>query len=226
MKRILLATGLLLCSTVVNAYSISEVDQAASAMNLEQLKLYAEESAQPYVQAYAHYRLATMTIESEDQTLARDAIASAEQIISAALDENGTAEHYTLQAALLGLKMGLNPRQGVTLGPEQQRLLAQAEALAPQNPRVELVRGTAAFYTPGAFGGGLDKAEQHFKQALNYYQRPCAEICWGHAETLTWLGLVYAQQDKPEEARASWREADAVEPGYGWANYLLQQSSE
>ena len=226
MKRILIATGLLLSSAVVSAYSISEVDQAASAMNLEQLKVYTAESAQPYVQAYAHYRLAIMAIESKDQTIVRDAIASAEQILSAELEENGNAEHYTLQAALLGLKMGLNPRQGVTLGPEQQQLLNQAEALAPQNPRVALVRGTAAFYTPGAFGGGLDKAEQHFKQALNYYKNPCAEICWGHAETLTWLGLVYQQQDKPEQAQASWREADAVEPGYGWANYLLQQASE
>lgn len=226
MKRILIVTGLLLSSTAVSAYSISEIDQAASAMNLEQLKVYAEESAQPYVQAYAHYRLAIMATEYENKVVVRSAIASAEEILNTELEKNDNAEHYTLQAALLGLKMGLNPRQGITLGPEQQRLLNQAEALAPQNPRVELVRGTAAFYTPGAFGGGLGKAEQHFKQALNYYERPCAEICWGHAETLTWLGLVYQQQDKPEEAQASWREADAVEPGYGWANYLLQQASE
>lgn len=226
MKPLLIATTLLFTSTVASAYTIQEIDQAASAMNLEELTLYAQESERPYTKAYAHYRLAITASEQADKATMYAAIDSAEQILDAELEKNGNAEHHTLKAAVLGLKMGLNPLKGMTLGPKQQRHLDIAEELAPENPRVALVRGIAAFYTPGIFGGGLSKAETHFKQALNYYETPCAEICWGHAETLTWLGLVYQQQDKPEQARASWREADQVEPGYGWASYLLQQAGE
>ncbi|MGX5914775.1 hypothetical protein ACR0ST_08605 [Aliidiomarina sp. Khilg15.8] len=226
MKRILIATTLLLISTAASAYSIGEIDQAASAMDLDQLKVYAQEVERPYTKAYAHYRVAITASTLEDQATMRDALASAEQILTAELEKNGNAEHHTLQAAVIGMKMGLDPRKGMALGPKQQRHLDKAEQLEPQNPRVSLVRGIAAFYTPGIFGGGVDKAESHFKQALTRYENACVEICWGHAETLTWLGLVYQQQNKPEEAQASWREADAVEPGYGWANYLLQQAGE
>lgn len=226
MKRLLIATTLLLSSTAASAYSIAEIDQAASAMNMDQLQAYAQEIERPYTKAYAHYRVAVTASTLEDEAVLREALASAEQILTAELEKNGNAEHHTLQAAVLGMKMGLNPRQGMTLGPKQQRHLDKAEKLAPENPRVALVRGIAAFYTPGVFGGGVDKAEKHFKKALTRYDNSCTEICWGHAETLTWLGLVYQQQNKPEEAQASWREADAVEPGYGWANYLLQQAGE
>jgi tetratricopeptide (TPR) repeat protein len=223
MRTILVATTLLF-SSAASAYSISEIDQAASAMDLQQLQTYAAQSAQPYVKAYAYYRLAITASEEADEATMRAAIDCAEQILAAQLEAEPEAEHHTLQAAVLGLKMGLNPLKGVTLGPKQQRHLNKAAELAPKNPRVELVRGIAAFYTPGIFGGGVEKAENHFTQALTYYEQPCVEICWGHAETLTWLGLVYQQQGKPEEARASWRQADVVEPGYGWANYLLQQA--
>lgn len=226
MKRLLIAATIMLSSTAASAYSIDEIDRAAGAWNLERLNEYAQESGRPYLQAYAYYRLAIIVSESQNTAAGLDALASAEQVLSAELENDGNAEHHTLQAAILGLKIGLNPRTGMTLGRKQQQHLNKATELAPQNPRVALVRGIAAFYTPGAFGGGLGKAERHFKQALTDFENPCADICWGHAETLTWLGLVYQQQGKPDQAYASWREADAVEPGYGWANYLLQQVNE
>ena len=46
----------------------------------------------------------------------------------------------------------------------------KAIAAGPVNPRVWLMKGIGAVNTPSAFGGGLDKAESHLKQALELFK--------------------------------------------------------
>ena len=62
-----------------------------------------------------------------------------------------------------------NPLSGMTLGPKSNGLLDRAKELEPKNPRVWLVSGMSAMFTPKMFGGGTDKAEQELRKSLDLF---------------------------------------------------------
>lgn len=72
-------------------------------------------------------------------------------------------------------------------GPKYQAALSKAAKLDPSNPRVEYLKGTSAFYTPEAFGGGKEIAKAFFEEALLKFSTFTAETTyhpnWGKIES-------------------------------------------
>jgi tetratricopeptide (TPR) repeat protein len=135
-----------------------------------------------------------------------------------------TAENSALRASVFGQLIGTNPLKGMINGPRSQAAMDRAIDLAPNNPRVWLVRGISAIYTPELFGGGLAKAEEYLKKALTNFERdmpvPPAPS-WGKHEPFIWLGQVYEKQGKRDAARAMYEKALSMEPEDGWVKYGL-----
>ena len=110
-----------------------------------------------------------------------------------------------------------NPLSGMTLGPKSSGLVDRAMELDPKNPRVWLIRGMSAMFTPKMFGGGTDKAERDLRKAIELFdaERPVAPApSWGRADAYVWLGQALQKDEKHDEARAAYQKALAIQPGY------------
>ena len=135
------------------------------------------------------------------------------------------ADGYALLSSLLGNKIGLNPMLGMSLGMKSGSLIQKAFELAPENPRVSLIAGQSAYYTPAMFGGGKDKAWVHLQKAIGYFETFKPEMpilpTWGHEEAYAYVGLIQMEKDDFAEARRSFEKALEINPDYGWVRHDL-----
>ena len=145
---------------------------------------------------------------------------------SAQLSEASDTESQALLAAVYGMQIGMDPMKGVILGPKVNATLDNANEQQPNNPRVLLVKAISAYNTPAMFGGGSGNAIEFSNQALEAYQQPCTDICWGHAEAYTWRGLAKQQLGDQQGALSDWQQAIVTDPNYGWAKFLLSQAAK
>lgn len=98
------------------------------------------------------------------------------------------AEMLCLRSMIASARIQVNPMiRGAKYGPLSNQLLEQAKKSAPDNPRVYLLLGQGAFYTPAMFGGGKDKAKPILETALEKFKtfQPANELAphWGKGLT-------------------------------------------
>jgi tetratricopeptide (TPR) repeat protein len=137
----------------------------------------------------------------------------------------GWAETPALQSSVVGQLIGFSgPLGAVRMAPRAGRLLDEAIARAPENPRVLMLRGVSFLFRPRLFGGGADKAEHDLRRAIARFagDAPAPPApWWGRAEAHGWLGEALARQGKVAEARAEFARALALEPGNVWVRDAL-----
>lgn len=86
------------------------------------------------------------------------------------VDSLALSEIHTLKAMIYVAKIFINPMiNGMKYGPLSGKSINKAKNLYPGNPRPYYLDGQSKFYTPAAFGGGLDKALPLLESALKYY---------------------------------------------------------
>ena len=141
--------------------------------------------------------------------------------------------HYyralALRSSVIGLMIGLsgNPLSGMTLGPKSSGLLDRAKELEPKNPRVWLISGMSAMFTPKMFGGGTDKAEADLRKAIGLFEtdRPAGPApSWGRADAYVWLGRTLQKEDKTADAKVAYEKALEIQPDYQWVRRVLLPS--
>lgn len=81
--------------------------------------------------------------------------------------------------------------RGPKFGPLAFKHLEQAEALNPENPRVQLLKAQNLFYTPEAFGGDKQAAQEKVERALQLFE---VESQSGEASLMPSWGFDQAQQ--------------------------------
>ena len=95
------------------------------------------------------------------------------------VDSLALSEIYALRAMIYVAKIFINPMvNGMKYGPLSARSIEKAKKLYPSNPRPYYLDGQSKFYTPSAFGGGVDKALPLLKNALEYYNDFEAKKYW------------------------------------------------
>lgn len=174
-----------------------------------------------YYIALADYRLTTFyfTIEAQDKAKAfiDDGI---DQLQSCVETKPDFAEAHSLLSALYGNKIAVNPFSGMVLGPKSGKEMAKALELDPNNPRAHLIAGWSAYYTPKMFGGGKDKAQRYFEQAIaffdNYKVTDPLLPNWGHDEAYTWLGMTQMENGELEAAKTNFEKALQINPDNSW----------
>lgn len=179
-----------------------------------------------YYIALVDYRLTSFYFSKNDKNQAKKFIDDGIDHLSAGLEEKKDfADAHNLLSALYGNKIGINPFLSMTLGPKSGKEMQQALSLAPGNPRNYLVSGWSAFYTPKMFGGGKDKAEKHFNQAIacfdSFQVTDPTLPDWGHEEAYAWLGIVQAEKNDLDAAKKSYEMALQINPDYGYVSYVL-----
>jgi tetratricopeptide (TPR) repeat protein len=180
-----------------------------------------------YTVAYADYRLAAddRTPAAERPGLADDA----EQSLREALKKDGAfADAYGLLSATLSLKIGwaASTEAKVSLGPESGQSLNRGLAIAPNNPRLLIVQGSALFRRPPEYGGDPQQAEALFRRAADLLDaaKGAPWPNWGRFDAHVWLGQALAKRGDKDEARAEYTRALAIAPNSSWVKDTLLPS--
>jgi len=178
-----------------------------------------------YYIAYCDYRLISYEFGQNDKQSAKQFINDAILRLNRCLDAKpDCADAYALLASIYGNKIALNPWLGIWYGPKAGKLMEQAFATDPNNPRVHLLNGISTLYTPERWGGGTDAAEKSLKKAAEIFKAEnISKILpdWGHCETYAWLGMVALARQDTVQARQYYNEALVIDPDYGWVKYQL-----
>ena len=197
----------------------------AGAMLERALTVFPDDPLLLHYLGYSRYREANlMQGKQHDEKEYRPLLEAADSLLERSATKLELAETYALRSSVLGQLIGSNPLRGMTLGPRSSNAMDRAVELGPNNPRVWLLRGIGAMFTPGLFGGGLDKAEAYLTKAIALFpnDKPAPAMpAWGHAEAYIWLGQLHKRRDRIDDARQAFSKALELEPENGWVKYVL-----
>jgi tetratricopeptide (TPR) repeat protein len=184
-----------------------------------------------YYMGFVDVRLFNYYFSREDKEKTKEFVEDGIEHLEKAVElKDDFAEGYALLSSLLGNKIALNPLLGMTLGMRSGSLLKKAFDLAPENPRISLIAGQSAYYTPKMFGGGKEKALRHIEKAIECFQTFKVEKpifpTWGYEEAYTYLGLIHMDQENFSEAKKSFEKALEINPNYSWVKFELMVKLE
>ena len=171
-----------------------------------------------YDHAFINWRIGQVLpreARKEKQRLLKEAQQSLDRVLES---EPGHAEAHALRGSVIGDRIN-GAFGGMVLGPKANASLDRAHELAPENPRVALQRGIGFFFTPRAFGGGLDKAIEELRRSRELFARQTADQPWpnwGRIDALAWLGQALAKSGDRDGALAAYDEALDLEPDHRW----------
>lgn len=179
-----------------------------------------------YTLAYVDWRLhPLLDVDTATKKQGQAYLEEAEkQLVAVVGAEPDNAEALALLSAVYGQEIGSSIWKGIVLGPRSSAAVEKAMKLAKENPRVALMAGVGAFFTPKMFGGGVDKAERELRRAEALFSKEAPNKPWpnwGRIDVLAWLGQVLASTGDREGARAVYARALTLQPDFGWVRYVL-----
>jgi tetratricopeptide (TPR) repeat protein len=178
-----------------------------------------------YDLAYALHRRASGLIIEERASAAK---AMLEEAIAAAARSRtlgGGAQAQALEGAVTGQYAGA--AGGLAMmrsGRASFRLLDEATAAAPNDPRVALLNGISRSNAPAFAGGGAARGEAELRRAVALYatdRSASPQPVWGRADAHIWLAIALEKQNKVTEARAELQRALELAPGHRWVEESL-----
>jgi tetratricopeptide (TPR) repeat protein len=213
-----------------------EIEAATLAGNLERLqatRAFVERALTAFpndplllhYQGYSLYREATlMQGMKRDEKQIRQVLEASDAALEKSAKKLDLPETHALRSSVIGQMIGSNPLRGMTLGPRSSSAMDRAIELGPNNPRVWLMRGISAMFTPSLFGGGEDKAQEYLDKAIALYATDAPTPpapAWGHADAYIWMGQLRQKQGRIADARKAYLTALELQPDNGWVRNVL-----
>jgi tetratricopeptide (TPR) repeat protein len=135
------------------------------------------------------------------------------------------SEAKALLAAIYMMKISKSPIEAPFLSGKINGLLEESIKLNRNNPRAYYLIGLMKFKTPAMFGGSKEEAIKCFKKAISIYEREETENSlnpdWGYLESLAWMGMLFSEEKKYDEAEFIYKKALDINPEYGWIKHKL-----
>lgn len=110
------------------------------------------------------------------------------------------AEHLTLDAAIEGFKIVIDPKKVVFLAAQNKNKISKALEINPNSPITIFEQANAFFFRPVKYGGDQEKAIQLYEKAFLLLQNE-EQHNWVYYNVGAWLGQVYIEIDKLGKAR-------------------------
>lgn len=178
-----------------------------------------------YYIGYARLSVSNLCIENEKELNINRAIAALEQCVHI---NKEFADGFALLSAAYGQKAGLGLFSAMQFGLKSNSMMDKALALAPENPRVQLLYGVATYYKPSIVGGSkkkgaeiLRKANQLFMSQAPAINEPSPLPTWGLADSFAWLGVVAIDAGDKPRAKHYLDRALTIAPNYAWVKTEL-----
>lgn len=216
---------------VASAEGEDEVLREAVALAERAVTVHPADPLLHHYYGYALYRLASRhgCDEEADPRCVWNLLERAERALEASAEHGPMAETHALLASVYGLMIGENPSLGASLGSRIDGLQVDALALGPDNPRVWLLKGIGDFYTPEAYGGGVEPALAALERSARAFETDAPvppQPRWGRADVHVWLGQVYQAKGDVDQARVQYERALAIEPSNAWVREELLPALE
>ncbi len=206
---------------------IASIEQATNQLNAKAITNTIAD-LHGYDLAFAHYRLAVIANVAKDESRTLSELdAAITELTALNVSQPSNPEVLALLAQVYGYKAGLQPFKAMYYGMKSNDALSQAEQLAPNNPRVLLVKGIIKANTPAIFGGSNAKAKQALSQAVEAFANDSgSDYHWGYADAYTWRGVIHSKNGDVNLAKVDWQSALSIQPDFGWATSLLEKHSK
>jgi tetratricopeptide (TPR) repeat protein len=175
-----------------------------------------------HYQGYAIYRQALLQV-GRDGSNASTLLEQSREILERSLKTRPLAETHMLLSSIDGQLIATAPDRAMELGMASQASQGAALTLGPSNPRVWLLRGQGAIFTPPEYGGGLPAAASALKHSIDLFAKDApkaGEPSWGKAEAYAWLGQVYQTQGDKTKAASFYKQALDIAPSYSYVKTL------
>lgn len=193
----------------------------------------ATQSAAGRSDAWLHYDLAYALHRRASGLIVEDRASAAKTMLEEAVAAAGRARTLGAGAAAQGLEGGVTGQLAgaagglamMRFGRQSLRLLDEAVAAAPNDPRVALLNGITRVNAPAFAGGGAARGEAELRRAVALYandRSASPQPTWGRADAHIWLAIALEKQDKLAEARAELTRALEFAPGHRWVVETLQ----
>jgi tetratricopeptide (TPR) repeat protein len=183
-----------------------------------------------YDLGYVLHRRASALMLAKQTDRAKPLLEEAERALARAQELGGGATATALRGAVTGQLAGAGGAiNAMRMGPRSFKLLDEAIAAAPRDPRVALLNGMSRLNAPRAFGGGPAKAEPELRRAVALFteDKPTgAAPSWGRVDAHIWLGIALEQSGRRAEARTEFQRALALSPGHAWVTRDLMPKVE
>lgn len=187
-----------------------------------------------YYAASAASELANILYEMDDsdhnRTILEYVNYAIEHLEAATERDEAFAEGWLMLSAVYGQKMTVRPLQAVSLARKFNRAMSRARELAPDSPRVVLLRAITDYNLPRIVGGNKDRALEDLLRAARLFKDEAVEDpvlpSWGHEDTYARLGIVYMDRGDLDEARTAFERAIEINPEFGWVKHALLPSLE
>ncbi len=196
--------------------------QAARALAERVATAYPDDALIQHYLGFALYREATLVMGQNGN--ATPLLERAKTALEKSIKARPLAESHILMSSIFGQLIGNDGSRAMELGMAAGASAGAAMAMGRNNPRVFLISGVNAMYTPPEYGGGLKLAEEQLKKAIDLFAKDApkpGEPSWGRAEAHVWLGQVYQAMKDKTRAAAEYNAALAIEPSFSWAKLLL-----
>jgi len=215
--------------TAAHQANLNSLDPARLAID-KALVLDPKSSWAWYYKGYAAYTESILQEVKHDLAAKESALNEADHALEKSIELERTGEALALHVTVLGSLLRVRgPESGAQLGPRMGQELAEARKLSPKSPRVLMVAGVSALFTPPQWGGDLHKAEKLLGEALvEFDQEKTAppQPSWGRAETQVWLGMTHQKLGEMPKAKSDFEQALLIDPDYAWVKYSLLPSMD
>jgi uncharacterized membrane protein len=172
---------------------------------------------------YALYRTAEVANGASNGIAAEQLMDSATTVLRRSAESHPLPETFAILGTITGQRMRGSAWRAILTSSRWERELNSAERMAPQNPRILMLRGINVFHAPARYGG-MAGAKRYLEAAVAAFENdePAGGLpSWGQAEALAWLGRVHARLGDRERARAAYAAALVLEPEYAWVRDVL-----
>lgn len=226
--RTLRIAGLIAGLIAAPAWAKTPVEAALDKQDRDALSKLAEAAASRAAQspndAAAHYShalaqsaLAQAAMEMADKNAARAAAESGIPAARKAVElKPNAAEYHRILGTLCGQVIPANVLAGMKYGGCARDEVNRALELDAKSALNWVSRGVGNYYLPPMFGGGVDKAIDDFRKAIQLDPKS--------AEAHLWLGIALRKQGKNAEARQALEKSLALNPARAWAKQQLEKT--
>jgi tetratricopeptide (TPR) repeat protein len=178
-----------------------------------------------YDLGYVLHRRASVMLLSDQVPKAKPLLEESERVLAKAQELGAGPSATGLRGAVTGQLAGASGMfAAIRLGPRAFKLLDEAVAAAPKDPRVALVNGMSRLNAPRAFGGGPAKGEPELRRAVALFaedRSTSPQPTWGRVDGHIWLAIALEKLGRRDEARTELQKALAIVPGHLWVTKEL-----